>query len=193
MTDGKRIVLTLALLTLLSGCAGVDLVTAGQPSDLGDGISVTPTTAWARIRTVNSEPILTIDGIGLGEVRYFTGVKPGDPIFKVQGYTGAQIGAYSATMLPNDVIELFVANLTKAGGQDVQTSGLRPAKFGSVDGFRFDVTFVSRDGLNMRGEVLAAQRGGKLDMLVYTAPDEYYFARRQPDVEQLFMTIKLTG
>jgi len=193
MSVSKLAIPALLAVTLLSGCAGVDAVSAGKPADLGDGVSVVPTTVWARVHGGALDPLLTIDGIGLGEVRYFTGVKPGDPLFKVAGVPNAEIGGYKPDMLPNDVMELLVANLSKAGAQDVQTAALKPAKFGSRDGFAFNLSFVSKDGLNMRGEALATQRNGKLDMLLYTAPDEYYFAHRQADVEQLFATILVAG
>jgi hypothetical protein len=192
MTPRKFIAPALLAFGLLSGCAGVDLVAAGKPADLGDGVSVTPTTAWARVHA-GSVALLTIDGIGLGEVHYYTGIKPGSPIVEVHGVAKTEMNTYAANMLPNDVMELLVANLAKAGAQGIQATGLHPSKFGSADGFRFDLVFVSRDGLNMRGFVLAAQRGGKLDVLLYSAPDEYYFSHRQPDVEQLFATLQVTG
>lgn len=176
-------------LTLLSGCAGADLVEAGKPADLGNGVSVVPTTAWARIHAPGMDPILTIDGVGLDELHFYTGIAAGKPIFSVAGVSSKEQGVYAADMLPNDVMDLLVANLTKSGNDNVHASNLTPTKFGSVDGFRFDLSYVTANGLDMRGEVLAAQRDHKLDLLLYSAPDEYYFAYRQPNVEQLFATV----
>jgi hypothetical protein len=184
----------LVSLLVLTGCGGVDLVSPGKSADLGDGVTVMPTTAWARVHWgLGRDPLLTIDGIGLGELHYYTGVQPGSPIFAVSGVSNKEVGAYDPNMLPNDVMELLVANLTKAGNQNVRASNLSPAKFGSANGFRFDLAFVTSAGLNMRGETLISQRGGKLDLLLYIAPEEYYFAHRQPDVEQLFSTIQVAS
>lgn len=185
--------LAMASALAASGCAGVDLVAAGRPFDLGDGVSVVPTTAWARVHAPASGSLLTIDGVGLGEVHYYTGVAPGKPVYSIAGVSDSELGVFKQDMLPNDTMELLVANLSKAGNQNVRTSNLRPTKFGTANGFRFDLSFVTKEGLNMKGEALLAQRGGKLDVLLFMAPDEYYFARRQPDVEQLFATIQVAG
>src|SRR5437879_4747536 len=91
----------LAALLLLAGCGGVDLVKPGEPADLGDGIAVTPTVAWAKIHEPGEPPIFTIDGIGLGEIRTFTGVAQGKPIIDISGVSNAEIGVYSAKMIPN--------------------------------------------------------------------------------------------
>jgi hypothetical protein len=178
MIRAKHLGATLAAL-LLAGCAGVDLVEAGKPADLGDGVSVVPTTAWARIHAPGMDPILTIDGIGLGK-----------PIFSVGGVSDKEVGAYTSGMLPNDIMDLLVGNLSKSGNQSIHASNLAPAKFGATTGFRFDVSYVTAMGLDMRGEALVAQRAGKLDVLLFVAPEEYYFGHRQPDAEQLFATVQ---
>ncbi len=177
-------------LTMLSGCAGADLVEAGKPADLGDGVSVIPTTAWARIHAPGMDPLLTIDGIGLNELHYYTGIAAGKPIFSVAGVSDKEAGLYSPDMLPNDVMDLLVGNLTKSGNQDVRASNLAPAKFGTSNGFKFDLAYVTANGLDMRGEVLALQHDKKLDLLLYVAPEEYYFAYREPAVQQLFTTVQ---
>lgn len=189
----RKLSLPLMAALLLSGCAGVDLVQAGKPADLGNGVSVTPTVAWARVHSPAMDPVLTIDGMGLDEVHYYTGIKPGSPIFEVNGISNKEVGLYQANMLPNDIMDLLVGNLTKAGDQTVRAANLAPAHFGAANGFRFDVAYVTRDGLNMQGEALIAQRGGKLDVLLFVAPEEYYYGHRKPDVDQLFTTLQASA
>ena len=189
----RKLALPLAAMAFLSGCGGVDLVEAGKPADLGNGISVTPTTAWGRVHSIGMDPVLTIDGMGLNEVHYYTGIKPGNPIFSVSGVSDKEVGLYQANMLPNDIMDLLVANLSKSGNQDVRASNLAPAHFGAANGFRFDVAYVTKDGLDMQGEALMAQRGGKLDVLLFVAPQEFYYAHRKPDVDQLFTTLQASA
>ncbi len=181
--------LALAAALLIAGCTGIDLVQAGKPTDLGDGITVTPGTAWARVHAPGLGPIFTIDGLGLGELHAYTGIEPGKPIFSVSNVSNKEVGAYTKGMLPNEVMDLLVGNMSKAGAQNMRASNLAPAKFGTNNGFRFDLSYVNANGLDMQGEALIAERGGKLDVLLFVAPQEYYFAKRKPDVDQLFATI----
>ena len=162
----------MAALLLCAGCAGVDLVTAGKPADLGDGVSVVSPVAWARIRNPAATSSLTIDGVGLGEIRYYTGIAPGKPIIDIGTLSNAEIGTYNAAMLPNEIMDLLASNMEKTGCQNVHASNLAPMKFGSVMGFHFDVSYVTKEGLEMRGAALSAQRGGKLDVLLFVAPNE---------------------
>jgi hypothetical protein len=189
----KSIAIALALPLFLAGCAGAELMTGGKPADLGDGVTVTPSTNWARVHAPGMDTFWTIDGMGLNELRYYTGIAPGKPIIDVSGMKNAEIGLYAANMLPNDIMDLLASNLAKAGNQEVHTANLAPAKFGAANGFRFDLNYLTKDGLKMRGEALIAQRGGKLDVLLFVAPDEYYFAHRQPDADQLFATVQASG
>jgi hypothetical protein len=81
----------------------------------------------------------------------------------------------------------------KAGNEQIRTTALHPASFGQAMGFRGDLSFVARDGQQMRGTALFAQRQGKLDLIVYVAPDEYYFEHGLPAVEKVFASIRTAG
>lgn len=85
-------------------------------------------------------------------------------------------------------MELTVSTFSKMGYGQVNGSSLRPVNIGSVPGFRFDLQF-NRDDLLMKGIALAVQRDSKLDLIVYCAPEEYYFAKYQPVIEGLLSTI----
>jgi hypothetical protein len=99
---------------------------------------------------------------------------------------------YDPGMLPDDVMELTVSTFSKMGYEQARSSSLRPVTVGGVPGFRYDLQFT-RDDLAMRGLALATQRGGKLDLIAYCAPDEYYFAKYQPVIERLFATVSLSA
>jgi hypothetical protein len=102
-------------------------------------------------------------------------------------------------MTPNDVVEFFVANLKSvSGGVDthqlakgivqpaairagginaasIDVKNLRPADFGSLPGFRFDFSFLSKEGLERQGLALGCVHAGKLLLMVYTGTREHYF------------------
>ncbi len=141
----------------------------------------------------DGDPLLviwTIDGVGLNELRFYTAIAPGRPLMTIPGVQFRDLGKYEGTMLADDVMNLFASTLDKAGHQQIRTAALRPAPFGAVTGFRFDFSYVTMDGLQMKGMALAAQRGGRLDYIIFTAPAEYYFDRYAPTVEQIFGSVQ---
>lgn len=189
-----RIVACLMLCAGVAGCAGFNGVMAGQRSEVGDGVSVQSGTAWASAYgPAVSGYLWTIDGFSLNELRFVNGITAGKPLMQIPGVTARELGTYSGDMLPNDIMDLVSSTLAKAGNLQVETAALRPAPFGSVMGFRFDLSYVTKDGLQMKGTALFAQRAKKLDLILFDAPAEYYYDHNLPMVEQVFASIRLPG
>ena len=183
--------LPLGLLLLLSGCAGFKAVDANMTADVGDGVSVTPQVAWSKVNYgTGSATVWTIDGLGLNEMRFLTGVKPGDPLMTIAGVARKDSGAFQAMMLPDEVMELTASTLGTYYRQ-IRTAGLRPAAFGVAKGFRFDVNFLNDDGLQFKGVALFAERQGKLDLFLFLAPAEFYFDHYAPTVEKVFASVQV--
>jgi hypothetical protein len=90
-------------------------------------------------------------------------------------------------------MEMVAGTLGTAGNQQLRTMALRPVPFGTTTGFRFDLAFTTKDGLQMKGTVLFAQRRNKLDVLLFVAPSEYYFDRYAPTVEKVFASVRLAA
>jgi len=183
----------LTAILLAFGCAQPAYIEipAEQPVSVGDGISVTPQIPWGKATMVGFDGTLwTVDGSSLDALLFFVG-KPGHPLIEFQGEKGAE-QLYQASMLPDDVMELTAANFRKAGYEQVATSNLRPAPFGSAKGFRFDMKYTSRAGLEMKAVALACQRNGRLDLIVFAAPVEYYFGRYAPTVEKIFASVQVS-
>ena len=70
--------------------------------------------------------------------------------------------------------------------------GVHPVPFGTATGFRFNFTYTTDDGLEMKGTAVIAQRG-RLDVILFTAPSEYYFDHYLPMVEEVFTSIRAGG
>ena len=182
-------IVTLCL--FLAACAGFKAVEGDKPVTIGNGVTVVPQVAWSQATNNTSlGPMWTIDGIGLNELHFYTAIAPGRPLMTIPGVQLRDLGRYEGTMLADDVMNLLASTLDKAGHQQIRTAALRPAPFGTITGFRFDVSYVTMDGLQMKGMVLAAQRGGRLDYIMFTAPAEYYFDRYAPTVERLFASVQ---
>ena len=183
-----------ALCVFLSACAGFEAIQGGDTVLIGNGVTIVPQVAWSQATNkTDYGPLWTIDGIGLNELRFYTAIAPGRPLMRIPSVEIRDLGRYEETMLADDVMNLFASTLDKAGHQQIRTAGLRPAPFGSVTGFRFDFTYATRDGLQVKGMVLAAQRSGRLDFIMFTAPAEYYFDRYAPTVEQVFASVRTTA
>ena len=180
---------------VLGGCAtGYTLVDAAKPVAVGDGVSVTTDIAWSKSPFPGFPGTLwTVDGEGLDMVMFFTGIESGKPIIETRNADKDQIKVYQSSMVPDDVMELLGANLGKVGYQQVRTANLRPAPFGTTPGFRFDLTMTSADGLEIKGVALGAQRGGKLDLILFIAPAEYYYGHYGDTVEKLFGSVQVAS
>jgi hypothetical protein len=183
-----------ALCAFLSACAGFEAVQGGDTVLIGNGVTIVPQVAWSQATTKTEfGPLWTIDGIGLNELRFYTAIAPGRPLMRIPGVEIRDLGRYEGTMLADDVMNLFASTMDKAGHQQIRTAALRPAPFGAVTGFRFDFTYATMDGLQMKGMVLAAQRAGRLDLIMFSAPAEYYFDRYAPTVEQIFASVRTSA
>jgi hypothetical protein len=190
-----RFLLAVALCGGLLGCQSFNAVEAMKSAKVGDDITVYPQVAWANaIGPLNgglSGTVWTIDGFGLNELRFLTGVASGAPLLRIPGVEQKDMVLYNTTMLPDDVMEMIASTLGKAGNQQLRTSALRPVPFGTVTGFRFDLAFTTKDGLQMKGITLFAQRRKKLDVLLFVAPSEYYYDQYAPTVEKIFSSVQV--
>ena len=189
-----RFLPVLMLCAALGGCVSVKAVDAMAPANVGDDITVTPQVAWAGANGIlagGATSVWTIDGFGLNEVRFMTGIVAGDPVMRVPNVDRKDLTVYNTMMLPDEIMEMLSATLGKAGYRQVQTNALRPVPFGGATGFRFDLTYTTGDGLQMKGAAMFAQRRNKLDVILYTAPAEYYFDRYMPTVEKVFTSIRV--
>jgi hypothetical protein len=76
--------------------------------------------------------------------------------------------------------------MTKMGYQTVKPGNLTPCSFGSGQGFCFDLDFATPGGLQMKGLAMARKQADTLDVFLFEAPSEYYFAALSPTVSKLF-------
>jgi hypothetical protein len=209
-----RILLLTVFCGVLAACQSLQAEGRNQTTYVGDGITVDPQMVWTiavglgdrdtiRVRTIDglglnellgnrdTVSVWTIDGLGLDELLFFTGVAPGAPLLRIPGVEQKDMVLYNTTMLPDDVMDMIAGTLGKAGDRQLRTSALRPVPFGTVTGFRFDLAFTTEDGLLMKGMALFAQRGKKLDVILFVAPSEYYYDQYAPTVEKIFSSVRV--
>ena len=98
---------------------------------------------------------------------------------------------YRVDMSQTELVEFVTDTLAKDGYQNIATRALRPAGFGTLSGVRFDLNAQTPDGLNILGTALFAESDKKLNLIIYLAPEEYYYALRAAEVERILGSVTL--
>lgn len=188
----SRIFVLVAVAFSLAACQGYQAIRPEAAVVVNSRISVQPQVMWAKPTGIGvSDAVWTIDGFGLNELHFLLGRKPGDTMFTVSSDKRKDFPQVKKGMLPNDTMELMVNSITRLGNNQVRASGLSPAPFGEPNGgFRFDLNYVNADGLEMRGMALGAQRNDTVDVLLFIAPNEYYFDKLRATVDRLYQSVQ---
>jgi len=174
--------LTLVLLT--AGCAQATLVSADKPVTVGNGVTVMPQRQWNQFSA--DHIVWTADGPNVNSIHFLTGVKAGKPLIHIFGVADKELPVFDAKMLPNDIQDLVVSTIGKQGYQNVRPGNLTPCPFGGGTGFCFDLDFVTRDGLQMKGMTMARKQADTLDLFLFEAPSEYFYGDLSPVVSKVF-------
>ena len=179
------------LLLCLSACVspGGTLQQAGS-ADVFD-MHVDTDLNWSRLKSTRQE-LWTIDGSALNSLSIFSGDKPGEHVFQMAREKKSRPDGpwFRAGMRPDEIRDIVVDALRGQGWANVESTDLRPHSFGGVDGLRFELTLTNPDGLIYKGTVAAAERNGKLTVLVWKAPAEYYFDRDFTSVGKMLDSIR---
>lgn len=174
------------LLATLAGCTHYSLV-ADKQRAIGGVYTVDPQIAWSKHSEGNVE-LWTVDGPGLQAVRFFKGLRDGDQLIATSDKTNP--ATFKSGMKASDILELVVDSLTRSGAGEVDATALRPAAFGPFVGFRFDLVFLTSDGLRVRGLAAGAVIKEKLHLILYTGADTHYFGKYLDQVERLLASIE---
>jgi hypothetical protein len=180
----------LAALIVLTACAtGGKLQTAGRTEVLG--LQFQTSLDWARYSGSRQET-WTIDGTALNQLRLLTGTKPREHVFHLgRERRNAPQGAwFKPGLRPDEQQALLLAALREQGWADVEAQDLRPARFGTIDGLRFEFTMASQRGLRYAGTAAMFERDGKLTTIYWQAPVEHYHARDAAAVAALIDSIR---
>lgn len=183
----KRAISVLALALILGACATYNLVTA-QRTAIGDLYTVESRIPWNSARKGSVE-IWTVDGPSLQAIRFVKGLEHDEALFK--GKDEQKSPKFKKHMTPTAIAELVVDGFTMLGAQKVDTTNLRPEKFGAVQGFRFELEFVSREGLEGRGFALGAVVEERLHLIIYTGLSAHYYSKQKSEVEQIIESIRM--
>lgn len=189
----KKLTTAISVL-ILSACTAYTLVPPGD--NLVGPITLSTTVPWNKSNLSNLGPqteLWTANGQALDSIYLFKGIPDGKPLFKPINKKNP-MPAFKADMLPQEVLELTKASLTKHFGETnvlLEVSGLKPESFLNAPGFRFDIKFSNQEGLNYLGKGVAAVQDKSLIMMIYTGTQLHYFAKHEKEFEGMVNSAKL--
>ncbi len=178
----------LALL-LVAGCGGNRLQRAGSAAVFD--LQLETQLDWARIRAPRQEQ-WTIDGAPLNQLMILPRIKPREHVFlRAKERSWRPDGPwFRAGMRPDEVRDIVLDGLRGAGWANVEGLKLRPVRWGGTPGLRFDLALDNPNGLVYRGMATAAERDGRLTLLVWITPAEHYYGRDAEAVGRMFDSLR---
>lgn len=181
---------SLLLLAALTLGACVHAQQAALRYQVDHSFSVSLERPWADVsrltpRLSNHVHLLTIHGEALESLFLVGGLKPGDPLWAPPH--GEDYPRYRADFSRTEIPEFINASLTARGYLSVTPRNIRPAALAGQDGVRFDIEMQTADGLDVSGVALAAQSGDRLNLILFVAPREHYFAMLMPEIDRLLI------
>lgn len=179
-----RAALACVLISLLTACGGGRLVQPGTV-EAGDIVVDTPL-AWSRF-TFSRYQIWTVDGIALNRLYFIPSVRNGEHVFLERRASKRRPDGpvYRTGMRADEIRDLLLDAFSEGGAIGVVSGELKPVRFGDRDGLRFEFSASTDSGLLYRGQVLAAERGDTLAVMVWMAPAEFYYDRDVASVNRL--------
>lgn len=183
----RRLLIVMFIGAKLGGCVSYTAISPGI-SDYS-GLKINTSQAWnlapsaATPSSRSGSKSWTQDGLLLDRIMIIPAVPSGESIF-VAGSKDAALPTFEANMLPNEIEELTESSIVKLFGEGevvVETSNLRPHKFGGIAGFLFDMDVAVSDGPDYGGLTGAFVSGEQLYLIVYLGARPYYFDKHRDE------------
>jgi hypothetical protein len=189
-----RSTLAVAAFALLAACATVASAPSG-PFKVGESYSVTLGRQWSDIsKIVVAKPagvrLLSIDGPQLNRLFLTDGIAAGGYLVKPASRE-QPTPTYRAGLSQTELVEFVVDSVAALGLERPESADLRPAKFGAVDGLRFELSAKTTEGLDISGTALLAESRGKLHVILFLAPTEHYYAASLAEVNAIMASATL--
>ena len=185
----KRIISIVVLAASMSACSFYTLL---EPTrvEVAGFYTVDPQIQWNRGKAQHIE-IWTVDGPLLESVRFFDARKHGDTRF-VPG-PDQKPPKFDKDMKASDVQEFVVDTIAAAGTSGVEAFNLRPWEFGVLSGFRFELKYVNKDGLEHEGFAVGAISDERLYLILYSGARRYYYPKYRGFAEGIVASIQLAA
>ena len=158
-------------------------------------LTVTPGEDWNRqsSRPIPKGELWTLDGRGLNELYFVSGLIPGETIYKDTKKKDRPLPPMRAGMQLTDIPELFESsNRVVLDTSMFQITGTEPTTLGGQPGVKFAYEYaVQGSPLIRKGIAAGTIAAGKLYLISFTAPSIHYFDRDKARVEALMASAKI--
>lgn len=183
----------LCIVLTLAACVNMTQVGPGEVP-LGDRLVANPGLAWNRLEApgMGRVELWTRDGFPLDTLRFFLGIREGEPLVEQRGAKDKQVPKFRAGMQEREIVEMFEAAAADAG--TVRIDRVAPASFAGQAATRFEYTLTRKgDEVVVKGFAYAAVRDRELFMAVFQAPRIHYFARHAEAAEAVLRSVRFKG
>ena len=171
----------------LTGCGGTYSLVEPQTTSIDDHYTVHPQIIWSSLRKGKVET-WTVDGPSLQTLHFVKGLEHGDQL--VGGSSNNNHPEFKHDMTVLEIQEFVVDNFSRRGYAQVKEKSLRPQKFGEVEGFWFDMTYVDPNGLDGQATVAGAVVKKQLHLIIYSGI-AHYFSKHKDHVDRLIESIEM--
>jgi hypothetical protein len=189
--------LLLAAIAALSGCAtGYTLVPAGPVTIQNLHVNAAPGWNLAPGSNMNARAntqVWTQDGLLLNRMVFVPAVSHGEALIR-SPQKDAALPVFRKDMLPNEIEELAESTFVKLYGDGnavINTSNLRPHRFGDTPGVMFDVDASVTESPDYKGLVGAFISGEQLYFMYYLAAEPHYFGKHREAAEAMIKSAHL--
>lgn len=173
-------------LVALAGCGGATAVTG--PFKIGNSYDVNLNKTWSSVTLFNLNKevkYLTIDGPFLNNFYLTEGLAVGRSMVRAP-LKSRPMPIVKRDMSETELAEFVIDTVAAFGYEGVASQNLRPAKFGGADAVKFDITAKTDAGLNILGTAQVALVAGKVHVMLFLAPGEYYYPNLLAEVNSVF-------
>ena len=185
----KRVISIVVIAASMTACSFYSLQEPTRVKIAGF-YTVDPQIQWSRGKSRHIE-IWTVDGPLLESVRFFDARKHGDTLFVPT--PNQNLPTFDKDMKATEVQEFVVDTIASAGASRVEAFNLRPWQFGVLSGFRFELNYLNRDGLEYSAFAVGAISDEQLYLVLYTGTSMYYYPKYRGFAESIVASIQLAA
>lgn len=185
----------LACLPMTPAFAGWTLAPPGTAALVARGtLKITPGEAWNRssARPVKKSEIWTLDGQGLNELYFVSGLVAGETLLRDVDKKNRPLPKMSAGMQLTDVPDFFESSWRIGQNTTLFEMGtVEPTQLGGHSAVKFTYRYaVQGEALTRQGIAVAALIKGQLHLINFVAPTIFYFDRDAAKAQAIFTSAR---